>query len=265
MAERMISLAAGVMPDATPQQTALAAAAAGFDAVGIWIDTALWSDQTTREVSTIVKDQGLKVLDAEPAWLRPGAAPAELFRLLDIAADIGAANVLVVSSDPDVDANTEKFIRLCEHARGMPLRLSLEFGAFSDIPCLDDALGILYRANQPNQALLVDPLHLQRTGGTAKDLKKVPSSWFNYAQFCDSPFNGPSASDRSAIREEALDGRLCPGEGELPLADLLQALPAKLPLSVEVRSKRMRSDYPDFAERACVLARHTRQWLVTHD
>lgn len=263
MKPQLLSLASGVLPEATPLQTVQAAAASGFDAVGLWIDLATWTRQTTREVRQALAESGLTVLDAEVIWLRPGPANPDHLRALDIAAEVGAANVLVVSSDPDAEATTEKFIALCAHARAMPLRVALEFGAFTDVPTLEAAAAIFHQAAQPNQALLVDALHLRRSGGRAAALRRLPAAWFSYAQLCDAPLSGPSACDRAAIREEAVDYRLCPGEGELPLAELLDALPAGLPLSVEVRSKRLRDDYPDFAERARVVERLSRQWLAS--
>lgn len=263
MPQPVLSLASGVMPEATPLQTVQAAAASGFDAVGLWIEPAKWTPQTTREVRQALADSGLRVLDAEVIWLRPGPANPDHFRAIDIAAELGAANVLVVSSDPDVGATAEKFIALCQHAGSMPLRVALEFGAFTDVPTIDAAAAILRQAAQPNQALLVDALHLRRSGGSAEQIRRLPAEWFNYAQLCDAPLSGPSASDRAAIRDEAVDYRLCPGEGALPLAELLAALPQGLPLSVEVRSRRLRDEYPDFAERARVVERLSRQWLAS--
>ncbi len=257
----LLSLASGVLPEATPLQTVQAAAASGFDAVGLWIDMATWTAQTTREVRRATRDSGLQVLDAEVIWLRPGEDNPDHLKAIDIAAEVGAANVLVVSSDPQPAATVAKFVALCEHARALPLRVALEFGAFTDVPTLAVAAAILRQAAQPNQALLVDALHLQRSGGLPADLLSLPSAWFSYAQLCDAVLSGPPASDRAAIREEAVDHRLCPGEGALPLVALLQALPAQLPLSVEVRSRRLRNDFPDVTARAREVGRLTRHFL----
>jgi sugar phosphate isomerase/epimerase len=257
-----LSLASGVMPDATPLQMVEAAAAAGFDKVGLWIDLASWSGSTTRSVRAALSSHRLDVLDAEVLWIQPGPANPDHLRVIDIAAELGARNVLVVSSDPDYGATLGKYVQLCRYAAPAGLRVALEFGAFTDVGTLDAALAILRDAQQPNQALLVDALHLQRSGATPADLARVPAAWFSYAQLCDAPLDGPAASDRVAIREEAIGLRLCPGEGELPLADLLAALPRALPLSVEVRSAALRRAWPGFAERASVVAHATRQWLA---
>lgn len=47
---RLLSLAAGVVPESPPAETVAAAAAAGFGAAGIWVDAAGWTDATTAEV-----------------------------------------------------------------------------------------------------------------------------------------------------------------------------------------------------------------------
>lgn len=258
----LLSLASGVIPEAGPVQAVYAAADAGFQAVGLWIDTGNWTGATTRQVQAALHATGLQVLDAEVLWLRPGPQDPAHLRAIDIAVAVGAKNVLVVSSDPEHAATAAKFAGLCEHARGAPLRVALEFAAFTEVPDLGAALAILEQARQPNQALLVDALHLRRSGGCPADLARVPPQWFSYTQLCDAPADGPAASDRVAIRAEAVDHRLGIGEGELPLVGLLAACPPSLPLSLEVRSRRLRDTYPDFAERAAVVLRQTSQWLA---
>ncbi|WP_020655270.1 sugar phosphate isomerase/epimerase family protein [Massilia niastensis] len=257
----LLSLASGVIPEASPVQAVYAAFDAGFEAVGLWIEPARWDVSVTRQVQGALRATGLRVLDAEVVWLRPGPFDPALLATIDIAAELGAAHVLVVSSDPNRASTLDRFVRLCEHARPLPLRVALEFGAFTDVPDLHAAAAILRDAAQPNQALLVDALHLQRSGGRPADLAALPPEWFSYAQLCDAPAKGPSAGDRAAIRAEAVDRRLCSGEGELPLAQLLAALPAHTPLSLEVRSQALRRRYPDFSERARAVLRQTQDWM----
>jgi sugar phosphate isomerase/epimerase len=50
-------------------------------------------------------------------------------------------------------------------------------------------------------------------------------------QLCDAPLASPPPS---AIIDEARGNRLLPGEGELPLRELLAVLPEDVPLSAEV-------------------------------
>lgn len=255
-----ISLASGVVPEFGPEATAAAALAAGFDATGIWVEPEQWTAATTRKVRECLRGQ-IPVLDVEVVWIRPGPDNPDHFRVIDIGAELGAANVLIVSSDPDFAATTEKFHRLCEHAGACGLHAALEFGVFTEIKTLGEALDILARAARENAALLIDPLHLSRSGGAPADVEKVPKRLFSYAQFCDAPAAMPDRNDAKAIIEEAVDLRLMPGEGALPLVSLLAALPEHLPLSIELRSRALREIYPDANGRARALAAATRNFL----
>jgi sugar phosphate isomerase/epimerase len=263
MSTHLISLASGVVPEFTPAQTAAAAADSGFRAVGIWVDVDTWDAGVTRDVRRIVADAGLKVLDAEVIWIQPGGLDPAHLRIVDIAAEIGAANLLVVSSDADLDATAEKLAALVDHAAPAGISVSLEFGAFTEIKSLGMALDVLERSGRPHAGLLIDPLHLSRTGGAPEDLAGVSARRLPYAQFCDASATGPSVQDVKAIIDEAVDGRLLPGEGALPLAALLGVLPAGIPLSIELRSKALRDGWPDPAERARVLRRATEDFLAS--
>lgn len=256
-----LSLAAGVLPEHTPETVLHAAATAGFDAVGIWIEPDLWTDARARDVRRRVEDNNLTILDAEVIRIEPGQLDPNCFRSLDIAVQLHAPNVLVVSTDPDESATAAKFVALCQHARPAGINISLEFMAFLAVPDLASALRVLAAADQPNARLLIDPIHLSRSGGVPPDLMRVPRHYFAYAQFCDAGGDMPARDDKAAIRVEALDGRLMPGEGTLSLAELLAVLPENLPLSVELRSKALRDGWPDPVARARRLLHLTRGYF----
>jgi len=110
---RLLSLASGVVPELSPVATAEAAARGGWPAVGLWVEPAEWTAQTTRDVREALQAGGLEVLDVEVVWLQPGPPDPGHERIIDVGAEVGARNVLVVSSDPDHGAATAKFARLC--------------------------------------------------------------------------------------------------------------------------------------------------------
>src|SRR6202040_247001 len=87
-------------------------------------------------------------------------------------------------------------------------------------------------AARPNGGVLVDALHLSRTGGTPLDVRAAPAGFIRSAQLCDAVAERPSSQE--AIIKEARSGRLPPGHGTLPLRDLLAELPAGTVLSIEV-------------------------------
>ena len=261
MSEHLVSLASGVLPEFTPREMAAAAAGAGFEAVGLWVEPDKWDAGVTRDIRRIVADAGLIVLDAEVIWIQPGPLDPAHRRIVDIAAEVGARNLLVVSSDPDLGATADKLAALVDHALPAGITVSLEFGVFTEIKSLAMALDVLGRSGRPEAGLLIDPLHLARTGGGPADVARVAPERFAYAQFCDAPARGPGVEDVKAIIEEAVDGRLFPGEGALPLDDLLRALPAGIPLSIELRSKALREAWPDPVDRAKALRAATQAYL----
>ena len=79
--------------------------------------------------------------------------------------------------------------------------------------------------------MLIDALHFSRSGGMPSDIGNVDASLLRYAQICDAVADIPTAAN-DLIRE-ARTGRLLPGEGALPLRELVAALPETIPLAVE--------------------------------
>ncbi|MFY7744057.1 MAG: sugar phosphate isomerase/epimerase family protein [Erythrobacter sp.] len=261
MIRRQISLAAGIMPEATPAQLIECAAAAGFDFGGMWVERETWTPATTRAIRQQARDAGVELLDCEVAWIMPGPPDPWLTELVHIAAELGARNLLCVSSDPDMAATTAKFQTLVSAAARTGVRVNLEFGIFTEVKTLPMARAILEAVEGEAKALLVDTLHWARSGGTAEDLKAIPREWLSYCQPCDAPAEGPDLTDFDAIIDDAINRRMPLGQGGLPLAAMVDALPAHLPMAIEERSAALRDAYPDLTERACACARTSRAWL----
>jgi hypothetical protein len=78
-----------------------------------------------------------------------------------------------------------------------------------------------------------DALHFSRSGGLPAHVASIDPSLFRYAQICDAVADRPAPTDAPALIREARTGRLLPGEGVLPLMDLVRALPDALPLAIE--------------------------------
>jgi sugar phosphate isomerase/epimerase len=256
-----IGLASGVLREFGPVETIRAAAAGGWDMVGLWVDPKSWTDDTTASVCAALAETGLSVIDVEVIWIQPGPLDPGHLRILDVGLAVGAANALVVSSDPDTSATVEKFAALCAHVAGRPLRVALEFGYFSEVKTIHAANAILDTVDHPSAALLVDTLHLIRSGSTAADIAATPRHRLTYAQICDAPAFGPDPSDTSAILEEARWDRLQVGEGEFDVAGMIAALPPGVPLSVEMRSRALEKSWPDPTARSRITADVTRAFL----
>lgn len=258
-----IGLASGVVPELSPPDTVAAAVAGGFDSVGLWVEPVTWTASTTRAVRDGVAASGLAVIDVEVIWIKPGPLDPDHLRILDIGGEIGAAHALVVSSDPDHAATARKLAALCDHAAPMGIGVALEFGLFTEVCTIEQATAILRSIDHAAARLLIDALHIDRSGGTAAQIAALPPAWFSYAQLCDAGADRPAPDDKSAIIDEAVYRRLLCGEGVLDLDGMLKALPPALPLSIEMRSQALYDAYPDGQERARALAEQTRKFL--HD
>jgi sugar phosphate isomerase/epimerase len=256
-----LAMASGIMPEATPLQLVEAAARAGFDFGGMWMDPEQWTDATTRAVAGALRDTGLRLLDIEVVWIKPGPPNPNHLRIVDVGAELGARNVLCVSSDPDVGATRDKLGLLMEHAERNHIRLNLEFGLFTEVKTIHQARRLLSDVDGPAAGLLVDSLHWQRSGGTLGDIEAIPKRWLSYIQLCDAPMPGADPLDGEAILTEAIDGRVALDEGGLPLREIIERLPDELPIAVEERSKALRDAYPDLNERACAVLRTSRAFL----
>ncbi len=259
-----IALASGVVPEFGPLETIRAAAAAGFDGVGLWVEPANWTTQIIRDSKAALADTALELIDVEVIWIKPDSDLDDHRACVDIGAELGARHVLCVSSDADHDATAAKLAALCRHAEGSGMRVALEFGIFTEVKSIDQAMAILDAVAHPLRALLIDPIHVDRSGTTAAQIAAVPRELLPYAQFCDAPATRPDPADFMAVITDAIDLREQCGDGGLPLADYYAALPAGIPLSIELRSKALRDGYPDPADRARVTAAATRAWLAKH-
>ena len=256
-----ISLASGVLPEFGPVAIVEAAAAAGFDAAGLWVEPGEWTAQTTREVRAALAACAMPLLDVEVIWLKPDSVMDDHRKVIDVGAELGAANVLCVSSDPDHGATADRLAALCRHAEGSGIRVALEFGVFTEVKNLAQALAVLDRVGHPLRALLLDPIHIDRSGTPLADLARIDPALLPYAQFCDARANRPDPADFDAVIVDAIDLREQCGAGGLPLRDIYAALPAGIPLAIELRSKALREGFPDAVSRARAVARATRDWL----
>lgn len=262
MADRNpIGLASGVLPGFDAEVTVEAAARAGFDSVGLWIEPDRWTAERIRDVRAAIIANGLFAVDAEVLRMRAGSLSDDHRRMVEISAELGARNLLVIGSDPDLAGVGDAYAELCELGEAHGICIALEFMLFSSVRTLDQARAMVEAAASPAAALLIDPLHLDRAGHGPADVAGLPREWLPYAQFCDAPAKGPPRDDNAALLAEALDGREMPGEGVLPLKAIVSALPEGVPLSVELRSLALRERYADPFERAAALHRATTDWM----
>ena len=207
---------------AHPLQHIDAAVAGRFDAVGLRLVPPAPTDplipvvgdeRLIREVLVKLADTGISVLDVETVWIGPDLDVAGLRPALETAQRLGTSNLLTMGNDGDEARLTDTFARLCEEAPKFALHVGMEFAAYTKVPTIQAALRLVKALGQENGKVLIDALHLARSGGTPSDVAQLDPKWLAYCQLADA--RGPRPASDDALRAEARAGRYLPGEGDL--------------------------------------------------
>jgi sugar phosphate isomerase/epimerase len=240
---RRISLAHLTVLDTTPPELVTVAAGAGFRTIGIRLTATpsvgvppydcLRDGPMLRETLARLADTGISVLDTEFLRFEPELPIGIPQGFLEVSARLGAQYVLVMSAEPLEARTLERFVDLCDRAASYNLNVCLEFAIYTGVRTLAHADEIVARSKRANAFVLIDALHFSRSGGLPAHVATIDPARFRYAQICDAGPDMPAPTDTPALVREARTGRLLPGEGVLPLKDLVAALPADLPLAIE--------------------------------
>lgn len=223
-----------------PAELARHAARAGFSSIGLRLSPAMEGglaypiyagSQALAELRRVLDGEGISVYDIEFVPLLPVVDVLSYQWLLEAGAELGARCLTVSGDDADTARLTANFALFCQLADPYGLRIDLEFMRWRPVGNLQRAITVVEQADRPNGAVLVDALHLFRSGGDAAAITAQQPGRISALQLCDAPWQSPPAE---GIIAEAREGRLPPGAGGLPLGALLQALPADVDISVEM-------------------------------
>lgn len=261
------SLAHLTMIDASPLDLIGAAAAGGFDAVGLRIAAPQPGDRLLHpligngpcvsEIEARLADTGIQVWDVEVVWLAAHTVVADLAPLLELGQRLGARHLLVCGNDPEQGRLEANLAALSELARKYGLGVVFEFMPFVATKTLAEAAETVVRIRQPNARLLIDALHLFRSGGDVRDLEKINPLLLAYVHLCDA--RGPAPVGCEALRAEARGGRFYPGLGQLPLADFMRKFARGTTVAVEAPSAE--HAHLPFAERGRIAGAATKAFL----
>ena len=251
------------LPYAPPQMVQLAAEA-GVQAAGIRLwPTApgtVWyplvSDAALkRETLAALRDTGVRILDVEVARINERFDIRDWLPTFEVCAQLGAAHINIVADDPDESRLTAAYATACEAARPFGMSCDLEFMVWTAVKDLRQARRVVTAAAQPNSGIIIDALHLARSGVSLDELDDLPREWLHWMQLCDGPIPGPTTTE--GLIHAARCERLLPGEGQLDLTGLLQRLPRDLTVSVEVPSdtRAPAVGYGAWARRAVAMTR----------
>ena len=235
-----LSLAYLTVDGASVDEHLEAAAAAGFAAAGLRIlppshltssGSVIAHPDRIRRAAQSCASWGVRPLDAEVMCLSPSTGAGDIDAMVSAAAEIGFQFVQTVVEDDDANRATETLGRLAEAAAQAGVGIALEFMVFRPLSSLDAAQRMIERCGSDNVGLVIDALHLSRSGGTPDMLAALPTERIALVQLCDAP---AALTAKEDLVSEARNGRLHPGEGGLRLDELLDVLPDGIPLSLEV-------------------------------
>ena len=226
--------------DLPPPQFIRAAAKAGFESVGLRFLAVndvtpgypLMSDaKMLRETKEALAETGLRVNDVEFLKFEPGTDPRSFGGLIDTAAELGAKTIITAPYDEDLTRLGDNLGQFADLAAAKGIQAVLEFFPWTVIDDLASCWKLVQNSSE-HLGILVDSIHFNRSNSCVELLKTIPAERLPFAQLCDAPVQESYTFDE--LIYAGRDERLAPGFGEIPLKEIVEALPKGTPFSLEV-------------------------------
>jgi sugar phosphate isomerase/epimerase len=183
-----------------------------------------------RAMIAALRDRGVTISLGEGFTVRAGMDVRQRAADLDTMSELGVKRINTVSMDPDLNRSFDQFATLVELASARGVETTLEFAPGLGVADLPTALLAIRHVGRPDFRLLIDTMHLVRSGSGAADLAALDPLLIGYVQLCDVPLKPRIAN----YMQESMTERMAPGAGELPLRDILGALPRHLVIGLEI-------------------------------
>ena len=215
-----------------------------------------------RAMIAAMRDRGIAISLGEGLTVRPDMDVRDRAAELDLMCELGVKRINAVSMDPDFARTCDQFAKLAEMADAVGVETTVELVPGLTIGDLPTALAVIRHVGRPNFRLLIDTMHFVRSGSTAADLAALDPNLIGYAQLCDAPL----VSKFPTYMEEAMFERMVPGTGELPLHEVVAALPAHIVVALEVPQRSLAEAGVGPRERLgnCVTAARSLLARATH-
>ncbi|MCW2528104.1 MAG: inosose isomerase [Pseudonocardiales bacterium] len=160
---------------------------------------------------------------------------------------------LVIALPPSADVY-QRVAACAEIFTDSGVRLALEFLPYSGIKTLDQARDVCAHVGIERVGLMIDTLHLMRSGGSMSDIAGLDAAEIACVQVADGPLSAPAD-----LPDESRNTRLLPGAGEFDLTSFGAALTGTGytgTVSLEVLSADLRTLTPDRMAAAYFAAGH---------
>ncbi len=217
----------------------LGAAAAGFGAVSPRVSGRHpgepWPElngdpQAFRKVGQAAARHGVKVTSATGYFLSPRTTVDDLLATVHRAREVGAQRILQGIFEPDRSRAVDLLRTMATAAADAGLTIAIEFMPMSEVKSLAATREVIADCGMGNVGILIDTLHLARSGGTAADVEALPPALVHLLQLSDAT---AKLAPTTTILEESMVGRMHLGDGELDLAGIVRAVPAATEIEIE--------------------------------
>lgn len=224
-----IVLAPTTLPGMPPLEYITAAAEAGYDGVGMRLHPAspsmpftpiIGDKRLMREVKRAIVDSGLTVHDVFSCYLRPETEFDALDPVLSYAVEIGARYAVVICDEPEWSRAVDNLGRLADLAAKHSLTAVVEGPIYGRlINTLPLVLRLVEQAARDNIVVCIDTYQLFRSGADGSSLTGIDPTLLPYLQLTD------------GVAEPVQF--LVPGQGSVPLADIMAAMPEDVVVGLE--------------------------------
>jgi len=241
---RVVSVSHLTALEAPPEAFIDYAAGAGFNAVGLRINPPIHTADRwpvagdmarAKALRARADDRGLTIFEAETFSIWPDFDVERMMAGMEAAAAMGARMMVCAGIDEDEARLIDSYGVLADRAAGFGLVVGIEFMPFRPMASLADAVRVQAGVGRANAGILIDALHLSRCSSDPAAVAALDPGTIAYVHLCDAPALLP---DDGGFAEEARGNRLYPGEGGLPLLELLSLLPDDMAVSVEAPNPR---------------------------
>lgn len=242
--QHLLSLAFLTVQGCPPVEHVKCAAAAGYDAAGLRLiaphglalaDPIVGNKPLIRKIKAAATDLGISFLDGEVFTLLPETDVEAWLPVIETAGEFGMPIMQITCEDPELSRAADNLGRIADAAAQYGIEMAIEFMRWRSAATIEDASRLAAATGRDNVGILLDALHLSRSGGSPAAVAALPQDLILYLQLCDAPTEQP-ATNADCIAE-ARGARMLPGDGGLWLKDLMKVLPANIAISVETPHK----------------------------
>jgi sugar phosphate isomerase/epimerase len=183
-----------------------------------------------KDLLAVMNDRGVSISLGEGLLIAAGVDVRSYANDLDVMAELHIPRINTVSLEPDRARALDELAVLTALAAERGIATCVEPVVGLSIADLPSAIAAVEYVDRDEISLLIDTMHVARFGASADDLRAIPAERIGYIQLSDTTMH----KRMEHYAEEAMFERMVPGEGELPLLDMLTALPEDLVVGLEI-------------------------------